>query len=431
MRLKLTLRNLCLFSFFAALPLAGQVTYAREVSRIVQEKCQQCHRPNDIAPFALSTYDDAVTWAEDIKRVVSAGIMPPWKPVAGHGEFRDSFALTDQEKRDLLAWIDGGTPLGDEANMPAAPPEKGEWSLGEPDLTVRMAESFTPVRGRDTYRCFVLPTGLDADKYVSAIDVVPGNRQSVHHVILYLDSTGKAEELDKADEGPGYNCLGGPGTPIAGNLSLADLGNLASALSYTLGGWAPGTRAHLLPDGVGIPLSKNARIVMQVHYYTNVSRDPDQTRVGIYFSKTKVEKPMFFLPVVQQRLNIPPGAAEHTESTNFVVPFLLDNHVINVFPHMHLLGREIKMEMIRAGSTTPMVLIDQWDFNWQGPYTYTKPMAVPAGSTVRLSCKYDNSANNPRNPSNPPKRVTWGEGTEDEMCVAFLGVTLDRFSPLF
>jgi hypothetical protein len=421
------MRNVFLLSL-SALSLTAEVTYTREVSRIVQAKCQQCHRPNDIAPFALMTYDDAVTWSSDIKRVVSEGLMPPWKPVSGHGEFRDSFGLTDDEKRDLLAWVEHGTPEGDPADLPEPAPAKGEWSLGDPDLTVQMTEPFTPVRGRDIYRCFVLPTGLTEDKWVSAVDVVPGNRSTVHHVILYLDSTGKAEELDAADEGPGYDCLGGPGTPIAGNLNLADLGNLASGLAYTLGGWAPGTRAHLLPDAVGIPLSKNTRIVMQVHYYTNVSRDPDQTRVGIYFAKNKVQKPLFFLPLVQQRLNIPPDVADHVESTSFTVPFFLDSHVINVFPHMHLLGREIKMEITHGNETTPLIFIDKWDFNWQGPYTFVNAPAAAAGARLRLSCKYDNTAANPRNPSNPPKRVTWGEGTEDEMCVAFLGVTLDRFN---
>lgn len=424
----MNLRALFVFSVLSTLPLAAEVTYAKEVSRIVQGKCQQCHRPNDIGPFALSTYEDAVAWSADIKRVVGAGLMPPWKPVAGHGEFRDNFGLTEQEKIDLLAWVDGGTPLGEISDMPEALPQKGEWSLGEPDLVVKMTEPFTPVRGKDTYRCFVLPTGIDEDKYVSAIDVVPGNRASVHHVILYLDSTGKAEELDAAEDGPGYNCLGGPGTPIVGNLSLADLGNLASSLTYTLGGWAPGTRAHLLPEGVGIALSKKTRIVMQVHYYSAVSRDPDQTRVGIYFAKSKVEKPMFFLPLVQQRLNIPAGRADHVESMNLTIPLLLDHKVINIFPHMHLLGTEIRVDMVRGGTTTPFIKIDQWDFNWQGPYTFTNQQSVAAGSTLRLTCKYDNSPANPRNPSNPPKRVTWGEGTEDEMCVAFLGITLDRFN---
>ena len=422
------MRRLFLLSFLTTIPMSAEVTYAKEVSRIVQGKCQQCHRPNDIAPFVLATYDDAVAWSEDIKRVVSAGLMPPWKPVAGHGEFRDSFGLTAQEKSDLLAWVDGGTPLGDVAEMPEESPAKGDWALGEPDLIVKMQEAFTPPRAKDTYRCFVLPTGLDEDKFVSAIDVVPGNRAAVHHVILYLDSTGKAEELDAAEEGPGYNCLGGPGTPIVGNLSLADIGNLAASLSYTLGGWAPGTRAHLLPDGIGIPLGKKTRIIMQVHYYTNVSRDPDQTQVGIYFAKTKVRKPMFFLPLVQQRLNIPPDKVDHVESMNLTIPLFLDHKVINVFPHMHLLGKEISVDLVRGGTTTPLIKIDAWDFNWQGPYTFINQQSVAAGSTLRLTCKYDNTTSNPRNPSNPPKKVTWGEGTEDEMCVAFLGITLDRFN---
>jgi hypothetical protein len=177
-----------------------------------------------------------------------------------------------------------------------------------------------------------------------------------------------------------------------------------------------------------MPLSKKARIVMQVHYYTAVSREPDQTRVGIYFSKTRVQKPMFFLPLIQQKLNIPPDQADHVESTSLTIPFFLDNHIINVFPHMHLLGREIRLDVTRFGETTPLIKIDNWDFNWQGPYTFVEQQGVGAGSTVKLSCKYDNTTANPRNPSNPPKRVTWGEGTEDEMCVAFLGVTLDRFN---
>ncbi len=422
------MHRLFLLTVFAALPLAGEVTYAREISRLVQAKCQQCHRPNDIAPFALTTYDDAVAWSEDIKRVVNAGLMPPWKPVAGHGEFRDSFALTDIEKLDLISWIEHGTPLGDPAEMPEPLPSKGDWSLGDPDLVVKMPEAFTPPRAKDTYRCFVLPTELEEDKYVSAVDILPGNRSAVHHVILYLDQTGKAEELDAAEEGPGYTCLGGPGTPIGGSLNLTDLANLASNLAYTLGGWAPGTRAHLLPDGVGIPLSKKARIVMQVHYYTAVNRDPDQTRVGIYYAKSRVQKPLFFLPLVQQKLNIPPNVTDHVETTSFTVPFFLDAHVVNLFPHMHLLGKEIRIDLTRGTESKPFIFIDKWDFNWQGPYTFTEPQAAAQGTTLKLSCKYDNSTGNPRNPSNPPKRVTWGEGTEDEMCVAFLGVTLDRFN---
>jgi Copper type II ascorbate-dependent monooxygenase, N-terminal domain/Copper type II ascorbate-dependent monooxygenase, C-terminal domain len=420
------MRFLVAFAFLLTAAVASaQPTYTREVSRILQGKCQQCHRPGDIAPMELSTYEQAVDWAQDIKRVVNEGLMPPWKPVEGHGKFRDGFGLTTQEKQDLIAWVDGGTPKGIDSDMPEALPERGEWVLGDPDKIVQMPEAFTPVRGKDVYRCFVIDPQNDEDKYVSAIDVVPGNRKSVHHVILYLDSTGEAEKLDEKEEGPGYTCYGGPGTPIINSNNL----NL-DALSFTLGGWAPGARPHHLPTGTGMFLGKRAKIVMQVHYYTTVSLEPDQTRVGLYYSKADIEKRLFFLPMIQTRLNIPPNNSSFKVTSDFTIPFLLDAKVVNIFPHMHLLGTDIKVESTRAGKTESMIWIDKWDFNWQGAYSYEEPASLSAGTRVRLTCTYDNSANNPRNPSNPPKLVQWGEGTEDEMCIAFMGVTFDRQSVL-
>jgi hypothetical protein len=176
---------------------------------------------------------------------------------------------------------------------------------------------------------------------------------------------------------------------------------------------------------MGIQLNKNARIVMQVHYYTQVSTEPDQTEIGIYFAKKPVERRLVFLPLVQTRLEIPAGAPNHTVNYNLNIP-LLSSKVVNIFPHMHLIGREIKVDAVMPGNrTVPLMYINNWDFNWQGPYTYKEPIAAPGFTNFRMTCTYDNSANNPRNPSNPPKVVRWGEGTEDEMCVAFMGVTFD------
>lgn len=424
----MSLRVLLVCAFAWRVPAVyGQPTYAREVARILQAKCQQCHRAGDIAPMELASYAQAADWAQDIKRVISEGIMPPWKPVEGHGKFRDSYGLTDQEKQDLLAWIDGGTPLGDEADMPEALPARGEWSLGEPHKVVQMAESYRPLRGRDIYRCFVMDPQLDEDKYVSAIDVLPGNRKSVHHVIAYLDTTGKAEQLDAADPDPGYSCVGGPGT--FDDVSLTTLTDISS-ISLTLGGWAPGARPHLLPEGVGMFLSKRAKIILQVHYYTNVSVEPDQTRLGLYFTPQKADRWLVFFPMVQTRLNIPAGDPAAKATYSFTLLPGMDAKIINVFPHMHLLGRDIKVEATRGGKTEPLIWINNWDFNWQGSYTYESEVAVPALTRLSMTCTYDNSVNNPRNPSNPPKNVRWGEGTEDEMCVAFLGMTFDLQSRL-
>jgi hypothetical protein len=418
------LRLLGLFAL-GTMVAAAQPTFTRDIAKIFQAKCQQCHREGDIAPFPLDSYEAAKDWAEDIKRVVNAGLMPPWKPVAGHGRFRGDFSLTVDEKIQLNLWLDGGLERGEESDLPAPLEGKGEWVHGEPDFIAQMPEAYTPPRGKDMYRCFVLPTGFDETRWVNATDVLPGDRRAVHHVILYLDTTGEAEKLDAKEEGPGYTCYGGPGTP----LNFTDL--LTS--SITLGGWAPGTRPAPLPEGIAMELPPKARLVMQVHYYTRSGATADQTRVGLYFSKEKVRQRLRFIPVVpldaRQRVNmeIPAGAAEHSIKSSYIIPPFFDAHIVNVFPHMHLLGTQIKLEVLPpAGEAKPLIFIDKWDFNWQGPYTYMEPVGVAAFNRIQLTCTYNNSESNPRNPNNPLKLVTWGEGTEDEMCLGFVGLTFDR-----
>jgi hypothetical protein len=397
---------------------SAQVTYSREVSRIIQQKCRQCHRPNDIAPFALTSYEDAVSRSRSIRNAVEHRIMPPWKPVAG--EFRDSLALTEEERSTILAWIDADAPAGDPADLPESIENTGEWALGEPDLVLNMPEPYRPPGDvSDTYRCFVLPSGLTEDKFVSAVDVLPGNRQIVHHVLLFIDATGRGEEFDQAEEGPGYTCFGGPRTPLS--------------IGSGLGGWVPGTRARHLPEGVGIEVPRGARVIMQVHYNSHAGHSQeageshshdDQTRVGIYFSREKVRKHLLYLPIVNTWFEIPPGAADY--EVRATLPIFFPAKAILVAPHMHLLGRQIKLDLEEfGGSVTPLVYIDDWDFHWQGFYTYQEPVPLRFGSRVRLSCRFDNSANNFRNPNNPPQPVRWGEGTADEMCLAFLGVTFD------
>ena len=402
------------FAAFAANGLA-QPTFSKDIASIVQAKCQQCHRDGDVAPFAMNGYDDLVTWSDDIARVLQAKIMPPWKPVPGHGEFRDAFNLTDDERRMMLDWLAKGMPLGDPADMPDLQTTAGTWQLGDPDMIIQMPQVFDVPRTKDLYRCFVIPMDFDTQQFVSAVQVVPGNRQIVHHVILYIDTTGNADKLNGKDGQPGYTCFGGPGDGVA-----TTIGNI-------LGGWVPGQRVRALPDGIAVALPAKARVVMQVHYYPGGKPGPDQTRVGLYFAKTAVDRRLIFIPIIQDKLNIQPGDANAVRTASFPIPPLLDAKGIVIAPHMHLLGRTINVELLSADkkSTTPMVYIDDWDFNWQGFYSWTNPIPMPASSTVKLTCSYDNTKNNPKNPSNPLRVVDWGEGTEDEMCVAFIGVTFD------
>jgi hypothetical protein len=411
------------FTIGAADLLLAQPTYYGDVSRIFREKCELCHRENDLAPFALADYETASTWARDIKRVVSQGKMPPWKPVAGHGEFKGSFALTEDERKMIIEWVDAEAPAGDEANKLPPLDNKSEWPLGYPDRVLSMLESYEPPIGQDEYRCFVIPTDFDETRYIRAIDYLPGDRGIVHHVLLYADTAGIGEKLDAQDPGPGYQCFGGPGISVS-------LNNLKSLL----GGWAPGQRAHFLPDELGLEIPKGAKLIMQVHYFPVARTGPDQTRIGIYLHEKKPKNTMFMVPVLNDRFTVPVGAEAHKVNEVFPTGSLATlfdllqavepTKVHSVYPHMHLLGQQIQVELTnRAGETIqPLIYIDNWDFNWQGSYDYVKPVEIKSGNRVKLTCTYNNSESNFRNPNNPIIPVGWGEKTTDEMCLVFLGV---------
>lgn len=406
----------------AAPAVFAQPTYSKEVSRIVQAKCQICHRDGDIAPFSLNNYDDASTWANDIGRVLSDGAMPPWKPVAGYGDFRDSYALTADEKQTILSWVAAGAPEGDPADLADTAPVAGTWPLGDPDVVLQVPQAFTPPRGTDVYRCFVMPeTGWDQITYLRAMDILPGNRQIVHHVLIYQDTTGTALKMDGADGNPGYDCFGGPGIPV-------DYSNIFSALNGLggLGGWAPGQRTHFLPDGVGIKIDRGARMVIQVHYYPIGRTGPDQTQIGLYLAPGTIQKQLYQIPVVNQSFKLQPNTVQDVTAVFPPTPLPFSAKAITIYPHMHLLGTKIKADLIdQQGKVTPMIYEDKWEFNWQGAYTYVEPLTIPANAKMRVTCTFDNTANNAKNPNNPPVAVGWGERTTDEMCLAFVGVTLD------
>src|SRR5260370_3079407 len=285
---------LCLLAL-GSVAFAQGPTYAKDVSRIYQAKCQICHRDGDVAPFSLNNYDDATAHALDTRRVILNGTMPPWKPVAGFGEFRDNYSLTADEKQTILSWIENGSDPGDPADLPDPPANNSAWGLGDPDVLLTVPQSYTPpVDLTDTYRCFLLPdTGFTQDTFLSAVDLRPGNRKIVHHALIFTDTTGTAAKMDGQDGTAGYNCFGGPAIPV-------DTTNLFAALDALGGvaGSAPWTRTHFLPDGVGILIPNQSRIVTQVHYHPNGVTGPDQTQIGLYLMRTDVKKRLYNIPVV-------------------------------------------------------------------------------------------------------------------------------------
>jgi len=386
-------------------------TFNRDIVRILQQNCQTCHHEGDIAPFPLVTYNDAKSRAFLIKVMTLTREMPPWKPSEGCGDFADDRRLGEEEIATIGKWVDAGAPEGNAADLPAPLVFGSEWSLGEPDLILSSPEAFTAPEGQDTYRCFTLPTNLTSMAYVSAIDTHPGDRSSVHHVISFIDYNGDSVRLDEAEPGPGYTCFGGPGFSLPGSL----------------GGWAPGMRALQLPSEVAFELPAASRVVLQVHYHPHdIAPTPDRTQFGIYFAKQPPAKVMRVVPIINQSFTIPPNNPNYEVTAAFPIPTPFATKIWFIAPHMHLLGKKMTVETKPPGGASQCLIdIADWDFNWQGAYLYRQPIDVPAGSQLSLRAWYDNSSSNPRNPNSPPKAVSWGEATTDEMCIAFLGMTIE------
>ena len=381
----------------------GDVTYTQHVARILQDNCQDCHRPGQVAPFSLTNYAEAKTWATEIAAYTEARLMPPWKAAPGFGSFKHERRLTDDQIALVKRWVAGGAPQGPKDELPPSPTFNDQWALGEPDFIVEMPEEYTiGPEGEDDYRHFIIPTSFDKPMFVEASDVIPGNRKTVHHVIAYVDVSGKARELDAADPGPGYTRFGDVGfEPASG-----------------LGGWAPGSIPAKTPEGTGFWLPPGGDIVLQVHYYRTGVEEKDRTKMGLYFTKHPKPVPIRMGVAINHEFVIPAGESRHKVEATWKVEEPV--YATSVAPHMHLLGKEMKVvATMPDGRVEPMVWIKDWDFNWQGSYQFKQPMHLPAGTKVEVVSYFDNSSDNPNNPNSPPKPVGWGEKTTDEMCIAF------------
>lgn len=383
---------------------AAEVTYARHVARILQDNCQSCHRPGQVAPFPLTSYQEAVRWKTEIKEYTQARLMPPWKAARGYGEFQNDISLSPQEIALLAKWVDSGAAEGPAGEVPPAPQFNDGWAYGEPDLIVEMPEEYVVgPEGEDDYRHFVIPLDLPQHRFVEAVDVRPGNRNVVHHVIAYADTSGKARELDAADPGPGYTRFGDTGFKPAS----------------MIGGWAPGNLPVKSPPGSGRWLPQKCDLVLQVHYYRTGVEERDRTKIGLYFSKTPAPVPTRLAVAINREFKLRPG--EKKEVVRAEKRIDEPAYLFSVTPHMHLIGKTMQVHAeLPDGSKLPIVRIDDWDFNWQTSYRFRKLHLLPAGTVIKLVATFDNSKENPNNPNQPPKLIGWGEKTTDEMCIAFL-----------
>lgn len=374
--------------------LKQEVTYAREVSRIVQNRCQRCHRPGEIGPMSLLTYEDVKQWSDTIHEVVLEQRMPPWHPDPRFGSFSNDRRLSEREVDTLLGWVEQGCPMGDDRDLPEARQFVDGWSIGEPAAVYEMPEEFAvPATGVVPYKRFVVDPGFTEDRWFQAAEARPGNRAVVHHIIVYIQVPG--ERIYQAD-----------GT--------------ASILS----GWAPGDLPHVYPAGTGKRIPAGSKFVFEMHYTPNGTEQTDRSKVGVIFTKEPPQQIAETNILANMMFRIPAGDPHYKGQLMYT--FRNDARILGFMPHMHLRGLSARYDVTYPdGRKETLLSVPDYDFNWQSVYRFAEPVRVPKGTQLRWVGVWDNSADNPRNPD-ATKEVRWGEQTWDEMMNGWLDVVWDK-----
>ena len=379
----------------------AELTFYQDIAPIVWHRCSPCHRPGEIGPFTLLTYDDVRGRAAQIAAVTARRIMPPWKPEPGAGPFQNERRLTDDELQKLQRWIADGAPAGDRSRPTQTPPLWADgWGLGPPDLIVKMPEPYTvPADGGDLFRTFVIPMPVARPQYVRAIEFRPDNARVVHHANFGVDRTRSSRQLDARDPEPGY------------------VGGMVQDARYPEGqmlGWTPGQAPHPSPRGMAWRLEPGSDLVAQLHLQPTGKPERLQVSVGIYFTDEPPQRAPLGLRLGSETIDIAAGDRAYTIADQFVLP--VDVELMAIQPHAHNLARRMEASAtFPDGATRPLIAIGDWDFRWQDVYRYATPVSLPKGTTIAMRYTYDNSAANARNPHQPPARVVWGQNTSDEM----------------
>lgn len=364
----------------------GDVTYTKHVAGILHKHCVRCHRPGEVAPFAMTGYEEASAWAETIREVIDDGRMPPWHANPQHGKFFNEARLSKDEKQLLRSWVANGCPQGDPADLPTLKPFTDGWQIKQPDVVYKMAEPYqVPATGIVEYQFFTLEENLKEDKWIKMAEARPGNRAITHHLILFYQEPGK------------------PFEPI-------------DALFNSIVGFAPGLPPAIYPAGVYRRIPKGSKLILQAHYTPNGSPQTDQSEVGIVWADPKeVKKEMIVGAALNFRFQIPPG--DNNFRLEAIDKIGQDSVLYAMTPHMHLRGKAFRFEAIFPDGREEILLdVPRYDFNWQNSYGLAEPKFLPQGTQIRCKAAYDNSEENLANPD-PTALVHWGDQTWEEMMV--------------
>lgn len=366
------------------------VSYSGEVAAILQARCQACHRPGQVGPFALLTYDDARRWATSIAEVVEDRRMPPWHADPRSGHFRNDRSLSPADRATLLAWVEQGAPLGDPTRIPPPRAFAADWSIGTPDQVIAMPKPLDiPESGVMDYVNVDVPSGFTADRWVQAAEILPTERSVVHHVIVYVlaqDAAGKKRKDH-------------------------------------LAAYVPGDIPTVYPAGVAKKIPAGATLRFEIHYTPTGTAKVDQSRLGLIFATAPVEHEAHTRFVMNAKFAIPPGADDHEVASTWTVPKAA--HLISLSPHMHLRGKDFRYTATFPDGRSEVLLnVPAYDFGWQSVYVLREPLALPPGTRIDCLAHFDNSPGNPNNPD-PTREVRWGEQSFQEMMMGYLDYSDD------
>jgi len=371
-------------------------TFHGKIQHIVQRSCMPCHRPGGVAPFSLDGYEAVKSRAKMLEFVVDEGIMPPWFAKQG-GPWRNDMSLPDADKAALKAWIAGGTPKGDPKDAPVPNSYVSGWTIGKPDATFQLPEPVTiKESGVMPYANINVPTNFTEDKWVEKIEVLPGDKRAVHHILVFVRTAESANQ---------------------GRLQRVADPDAREELGGFFGIYVPGNSALTYPKGLAKRIPKGAVLRFQIHYTPYGKASTDQSKIGFVFAKEPPKSEVHTASVANLRFAIPPGDPNYQVDAQLRVP--TDVQLLSFLPHMHVRAKAAKYELTAGGKTTALLDVPRYDFNWQLNYVLQFPISVKAGDTLKFTAWYDNSDKNPANPD-PTKTVRWGSQTFDEMHLGYI-----------
>jgi thiol-disulfide isomerase/thioredoxin len=391
------------------------VTYSKQISRILQKNCQECHRAGEAAPFKLMNCEDATAWAEAIREAVSDKRMPPWSSdEATRTKFKNDRTLSDEDKSAIVSWVDQGCPEGDPSDLPPPRTYPEGWTLGKPDEIFTMAEPYhvpaVAPQGGVPYQYFFVSEPFKEDKWVQCVEAIPSVRGVVHHIIVFV------KPPTKKTPRPGAS-------PIEQVFTDFDFKNPDGFGEMFLGGYAPGTVPFTHGPGYGKKIAKGSRLVIELHYTPNGTACDDRSSIGLTYCKETPKHQVRTRTVMTEKFIIPPLVSDHRVDvkTTFDRPVV----VLAIGPHMHLRGKSFSFDLATPDDKKErMLTVPHYDFNWQIFYEFAEPRRLAKGSTIECVAHYDNSTANPNNPD-PYKFVMFGLQTWEEMMVGFVDYYYD------